>query len=143
VIVYAESSAVLPWLLGEPRGSAVQQALATAVFVMTSDLTLSQCDRAFHRALTLGALSADRCAALRTELNRVVEGRVLMRLGDEIVERARGPFPGDPIRTLDALHLATCLHARASVPETTLLTLEDRVRRCVRELGVPVLPPAA
>jgi hypothetical protein len=47
VIVYAESSAVLSWLLGEPRGSAVQQALATAVFMMTSDLTLSQCDRAF------------------------------------------------------------------------------------------------
>ena len=70
MIVYAESSAVLSWLLGEPSGPAVCRALQTAEFVVTSDLTLIECDRALHRARGIGQLSADRFAELSMELQR-------------------------------------------------------------------------
>ncbi|MEP7010138.1 MAG: hypothetical protein ABJC13_07430 [Acidobacteriota bacterium] len=44
MIVYAESSAVLSWLFGEPRGSEVRSILESAEFVVTSDLTLIEVD---------------------------------------------------------------------------------------------------
>ena len=33
----------------------------------------------------------------------------ILRLGADVVGRARLPFPGEPIRTLDALHIASAI----------------------------------
>ncbi len=140
MIVYAESSAVLSWLLGEPAGSEVQKTLEQAEFVVTSDLTLVECDRAFHRAHTLGELSTANFVELREELCRLALGWIVLRLSDSIIERARDSFPEEPIRSLDALHLASALHIRGSNPEIALLTYDGRVRRCANTLGMRVLP---
>jgi uncharacterized protein len=139
VIVYAESSAVLSWLLGEPAGSAICGALQAAEFVVTSDLTLVECDRALHRAHSIGQLPEDRRAELASELRRIASGWILLRLSDEIVERARGTFPGEPIRSLDALHLASALTTVALVPETAILTLDRRVRNSGLALQLTLL----
>ena len=48
--LYAESSAVLAWLLEEDAGPFVRQALSQTPVVIASDLTLIECDRVLHRA---------------------------------------------------------------------------------------------
>ena len=58
----------------------------------------------------------------------------------EIVERARRPFPGEPIRTLDALHLASALTARTAITDLALLSLDDRIRNAGARLGLPLQP---
>jgi hypothetical protein len=63
-----------------------------------------------------------------------------MRLDTEILERARQPFPGEPLRTLDALHLAGALVALRSVPGLVLLSRDQRVRRSGRQLGLSLVP---
>ncbi len=143
MIVYAESSAVLAWLLGEPLGGVVRGLLASAEFVVSSDLTLIECDRAFHRARSLGELSEESFQELRGELRRVAAGWVLLRLSDEIVERSRQTFPEEPIRSLDALHLASVLQAAPLLPEIAILSLDERVRRSGRALGLRLLPSPA
>ena len=47
--VYAESSAILAWLLGEESAGPVRQILAAADLVLASDLTLVECDRQNRR----------------------------------------------------------------------------------------------
>ena len=64
----------------------------------------------------------------------------MLRIGAEVVDRARQPFPGDPVRTLDAIHLASALVARASVPGLGVLSLDERIRRVARTLGLKVVP---
>ena len=140
MIVYAESSAVLSWLLGEVSGEEVKQVLAGAEFVVTSDLTLVECDRALHRARALGELSAERFAALHAELDGVSAGWTRLRLSDEVVERARGAFPEEPIRSLDALHLASAVIAGELLPGLVLLSLDERLRRSGRALGLALRP---
>jgi uncharacterized protein with PIN domain len=44
VNLYAESSAVLAWLLDEPTAPSIRAALAGAEMVLASDLTLLECD---------------------------------------------------------------------------------------------------
>lgn len=56
------------------------------------------------------------------------------------MERARRPFPGEPLRTLDALHIASALTARSAVPGLALLTLDNRVRGSAAELGFRIVP---
>lgn len=138
--VYAESSAVLAWLLGEPAARAVLDLLGRAVTVVTSDLTLVESDRVLIRAQQEGALSeaerADRHAALAAASVRWH----ILRLGPDVVDRARRPFPVEPIRTLDALHVASALMARDALPGLTILTLDDRIRAVGRQLGFDVVP---
>ena len=63
-----------------------------------------------------------------------------VRLSPQIVERARQPFPGEPIHTLDALHVASALYMRAVLPDLAVLSFDDRIRRVARGLGLPLLP---
>ncbi len=57
-----------------------------------------------------------------------------------IVYAESSAVPEEPIRSLDALHLASVLDTVALIPETSLLTLDERVRRCGLALGLRVLP---
>jgi hypothetical protein len=82
------------------------------------------------------AEAADRHAHL---VNAAVHWQVL-RLAPEIVDRARQPYPGQPIRTLDAIHLASLLVGRSAVQGLGLLSLDDRVRQAAKGLGVEVVP---
>ena len=63
-----------------------------------------------------------------------------LSLDPEVVDRARRPFPVEPIRALEALHLSSALFARSLVPETALLSLDRRIREVGEELGLEVVP---
>ncbi len=138
--LYAESSAVLAWLLDEAAAAQVRRALADATLVVASDLTLVECDRVLLRAVALGELTEAEAADRRGHLAAAAAHWHVLRIAPEIVERARQPFPGEPIRTLDAIHLASVLVARSAVPGLVLLSLDDRIRRAAVPLGVRVLP---
>ena len=109
--VYAESSAVLAWLLDEASGSDVREVLMASDFVVASDLTLIECDRVVLRAVALGELTEAEAADRRAHLMTAAAHWHVLRISPEIVERARQPFPGEPVRTLDAIHLASALMA--------------------------------
>ena len=138
--LYAESSAVLAWLLGEDAGAEVRDILSRADAVVASDLTLIECDRVLIRATTLGDLSEADAADRRAYLTAAAAHWHLLRISPDIVERARKPFPVEPMRTLDAIHLASALAARAVLPGVELLGLDRRVRTTARQLGIGVQP---
>lgn len=138
--LYAESSAVLAWLLGEAAGIHVREVLARADVVIASDLTLIECDRVLIRATTLGDIAEAAAADRRAHLNAAAAHWHVLRIGAEIVDRARQPFPVEPVRTLDAIHLASVLAARSAVPGLELLSLDDRIRTVARRLGLQLQP---
>jgi predicted nucleic acid-binding protein len=59
----------------------------------------------------------------------------LVELAPTVLVRALEPFP-TPVRTLDALHLATARFLLASRQPLALATYDDRLRRCAEELGI-------
>jgi predicted nucleic acid-binding protein len=138
--LYAESSAVLAWVLGEPTAASVSAALAAADVVLCSELTLVECERAIIRAGVVDGLSSSDAAARRAQLVDAAAAWGMISLDSDVLDRARQPFPGEPIRTLDALHLASALVARAAQPDTVLLSLDHRVRRAGELLGFVLAP---
>ena len=119
--VYAESSAVLAWLLGEEVGRSVRQVLRRAELVMASDLTLVECDRVLIRAVTLQGIDEAAAADRRARLNVAAAHWHLWRVSSDIVDRARHTFPAEPVRV-------------------ELLSLDDRIRRAGAELGFRLQP---
>ena len=138
--LYAESSAVLAWLLGEEAGARVRQLLTAADIVVASDLTLIECERVLIRAVAVGELTEADAADRRAHLTAAASHWHVLRIGPEIVDRARQPFPGEPIRTLDAIHLASALTARSAVAGLELLSLDGRIRKAGGLLGLPLRP---
>ena len=140
--LYAESSAVLAWLLDEAAAAPVRRSLASEATVVASDLTVIECERVLIRAAALGDLTEAEAADRRAHLAAAASHWHVLRISPDIVERARQPFPGEPIRTLDAIHLASLLVTRSSVRGLELLSLDDRIRRAAAALGVRLRPEA-
>jgi predicted nucleic acid-binding protein len=138
--IYAESSAVLAWLLGEEAGYRVREVLRRAALVTASDVALLECDRVLIRAVTLGEIDEATAADRRALLNAAAAHWHLWRVSSEIVDRARRPFPAEPVRTLDAIHLASALAVRSAVPGIELLSLDDRIRQSGKQLGFRLQP---
>lgn len=121
--LYAESSAVLAWLLDEAAGTFVRHTLSQTEIVVASDLTLIECDRILLRASALGDLTEAEAADRRAHMATARAHRRMLRLGSEVVDRARQPFPGEPdedLRCRSPLLRARCAigrrRARASQP---------------------------
>lgn len=140
--VYAESSAVLAWLLGEPSQHATLACLRSAEHVFTSALTGVECARALARARSLERISAvEELAALRM-LDEALSSWHVHDLSEGVLAAARMRYPIEPVRTLDALHLATAQVLRVALSDITLLSLDIRVRENAAGLGLTLAPNA-
>jgi hypothetical protein len=108
--------------------------------VFASDLVLIECDRVLIRAVALGEIDEVAAADRRAHLNAAAAHWHMYRVTLDIVERARRAFPVEPVRTLDAIHLASALAVRSIVPGVELLSLDDRIRRAGEQLGFRLQP---
>ena len=79
-------------------------------------------------------------ATRRALMAAAAEHWVVLAIDGEVVTRSRQPFPREPIRALDAIHLSTALVARNLVTEIRLLSLDDRVRTNAAALGFDMSP---
>jgi len=141
--VYVETSALLSWLLGDPDGDAVRRILDDAPVVLISRLTLVEAARGLLRAEHELRISAAERHTLTGMLAAASAGWFRLAMADAICERAERPFPVEPVRTLDALHLASALTALEVYPDLAVLTFDDRVMANARSLGLPVIPSPA
>lgn len=137
-LLYAESSAVLAWLLEEPDGVRAAAVIDAAPEVATSVITLIEVKRALVRLqMTEKLKEAARQRAIGI-LEEATAGWRLVEVIPEIQLRASEKFPMEPLGTLDALHLATALELLKIFPEVQFLTLDKRLRDNLVPLGLPL-----
>ena len=134
--IYLESSAVVHWLLGQPNAAEVRKKVEQAKVVLTSMLTLTETERVLIRAESQGVLKGGDARRLRGFLNRVQASWTRMAVSAEVLSRADRPFPVEPVRTLDAVHLATALEFAATFPDLRVLTFDQRIRSNAEALGI-------
>ena len=143
MICYAESSAVLSWLQGEGRGREILGILRRAEKVVSSDLTLLECDRGLRRRVAEGTLTEAEADKARALLAAAEPKWDIVPLTPRVIGFGRRTFPVEPVRPLDALHLGTALFVRTTVPDLRMVTLDARVSSNARLLGLPVEPGTA
>jgi hypothetical protein len=127
-MIYVETSVVLAQLLAEDR--CPPESLWTATLV-SSRLTEYEVWTRVH-ARGLGASQG--------ESVRLLLGRLgWLELTPVVLARALEPWPV-PVRTLDALHLASIEFLRARGQEITLASYDDRIIAAARRLSIPLFP---
>ena len=138
--LYADASAILCWLLREPRWEEVAKSLGQASTILSSELAAVECDRALLRLVHEGRITDALKEELAARFAAAAAHWTELAIAAPILLRARLPFAGTPVRTLDAIHLASALEGRGAVPDLAVLSLDDRMRRAARSLGFGVVP---
>jgi len=105
---------------------------------VTSALTFAEASRALVRARTAGRLTADQAQAAVRTLQSFERRCDVVAVTDAVLTRAGRPFPVEPVRTLDAIHLATAEILGEHPQLMTILTRDIRVRENARALGYAV-----
>lgn len=133
---YIESSALVAALI--EHDAEALQALREIGQRVTSALTLAESARALIRARASGRITpTEERAALRA-LRSFERRCAVVAVTEAVLTRAGRPFPFEPIRTLDAIHLATAELLGEAPQLVTLVTRDDRVARNARALGYAV-----
>ena len=125
-MIYLDTSVVLAHLLGEDRSPA--PAMWEQLLVASRLLEYEIWTR-----LNARKLSATHADAARSVLDRIA----FVELTPVVLARALEPFP-TPVRTLDALHLASCEFLRSQGIPLELATYDDRMREAASKLKIPV-----
>jgi hypothetical protein len=118
----------------------VRALLAATELVIASELTVTECRRALARAEALGKRTGEETGAYETKLAAAAESWARFAVDALVLDRTGRQFPVEPVRTLDAIHLATALLARDAVSDLALLSLDDRIRTNARALGFSLVP---
>lgn len=132
-----ESSAVVAALL--EHDTAVMKSVVGNARLVTSALTLAETARAIVRARVAGRLTADQERAAARALKTFSKRCFVLDVGSAVLTRAGRRFPVEPIRTLDALHLATAELLDDSPQLVTIVTRDARVRENALAMGFAVV----
>jgi predicted nucleic acid-binding protein len=140
VNLYLESSAALRDLLAGERCEEIRRLLVDAEVVATSRCTLAEVGRVFARLRVLEPEVAAAAAAREAQFDTDSELWILQPVDDAIWSRCGRPFPVEPVRTLDAIHLATVERLSGAIDHLVVLTMDVRVRANAQALGLQVVP---
>jgi len=102
---------------------------------VTSVLTLTEAHRALVRAVVSGRLRASQQQHAVQAIATFARKCDIVALTDAVLARAGHPFPREPVRTLDAIHLATTEALGEPPARVTMLTRDLRIRDNAKILG--------
>jgi predicted nucleic acid-binding protein len=135
-IRYLESSALVAALL--EHDTSVLKRRSPGMQQVTSALTLAEAGRAIIRARAIGRLTAEEEHAAVRALRTFARRCFTLDVDRAVLDRVRRPFPAEPIRTLDAVHLAAAELLGEPPQMITIVTRDDRVRENATAMGYSV-----
>ena len=133
MVYYIESSALLAGLL--EADADVRALLASGWRVVTSALTFAECLRGLVRARTSGRLSVAEEEALSAAVAALRSRCSVIPVSADVLDRVARSFPVEPVRTLDAVHLASLEALSLIRPTVVVVTRDRRVRENAIKMG--------
>ena len=135
-VLYIETSAILSWLFGEPDSHEVIDTMNKCETVLSSVLSLVETERALIRAETEGIINAGEHQRLKGIFAKHSISWVYLEINSSVRNRAAQPFPVEPIRTLDAIHLSTAVEFIQIYPDLVVLSFDKRIVDNIGPLGL-------
>jgi predicted nucleic acid-binding protein len=136
VIVYVDSSVFLRFVLDQPDRLTE---LDRCERLVTSVLAEVECLRAVDNLRLAGSLLSDEYLSLRRAVYDKLRRSERVLITPEVLARSAGPLPA-PLRTLDAIHLATALEWRGHrEPSLSFATHDQRLADAAASLGFQVI----
>jgi predicted nucleic acid-binding protein len=133
--VYVDASVIVAATLDQP-GALRGVRWASAV---SSELIVAELLRTLDRLRLTASTPDAELAQLREEAERNLASLDLVPINRAVLRRAGGAFPM-PVKTLDAIHLATALLWEEHAGEIVFLTHDRQLANAARACGLTVYP---
>lgn len=125
--LYLDTSVVLRGVLEQGASPEEQAKILSAELLLTSRLTLVEAARALFRIRRSGEVTEARIADAERQLASLFARCEIWELSQAVCDLARQVAPGEALRALDALHLATFVLARRRIEGLEMLTADRRL----------------
>jgi len=125
--VYLDASAVLRAALETGTTPDLETRIRAAPGLVTSRLALVESARVLVRLRTTERVSEQRLADAEREIDAVWARCEIWELTRTVCDLARHVAPTKPLRSLDALHLATFVLARRKLEGLELVSVDSRL----------------
>jgi predicted nucleic acid-binding protein len=136
VIAYVDSSVLLRFILGQPEPLSELLRFDRRVTSMVAEV---ECLRAVESARSRGQLSADEAADRRRIVHAQLRRMRRLAVSLPVLRRAGEAYPL-PIRSLDAIHLASALLVRErDAPGLVFATHDQQLGRLAAVMDLPVI----
>lgn len=130
--VYLDTSVVLRVVLEAGTTPELELRLRSAPAFVTSRLSQIEAARALLRLRHENRVPVQRLAGASREIDALWARCDLLELTESVCELAGRIAPMQPLRTLDAIHLATFVIARREIEDLELLTADERLSAAAR-----------
>jgi predicted nucleic acid-binding protein len=137
-VLYLDSSAAVRAIEGDDK---TLNTIAQANGLVASRLTELEVQRVLFRFEVTGELEEHALNRLRHRASELLQQVELYGL-DENLGRALERFPIEPVRTLDAIHLATLARLGRTLPKLAMFTYDARMHANAKKMGFKAFPPA-
>lgn len=141
--MYLDTAVLVKLVIREPDTDFYADYLDGQPSVQSSELAVAECRSALLRKCEVGGLERRTCERSWTRLQAYWGNagglrllpltRIILEEAGAVMQRCAGFAP---VRTLDAIHLASCLLAQAY----PLVTNDRVMRRAAERLGIPLAP---
>ncbi|MGB0679126.1 MAG: PIN domain-containing protein [Polyangiales bacterium] len=118
----------------------VRQALEAAEHCVTSRLTLIECARALRRAEVSGRLARKDRYLTQAWVDDFLAGAYVMAVDAAVTTRASQEFALEPVRSLDAIHLASVCVWDAALPRLQVASCDVQLRDNLDAMGYALVP---
>jgi uncharacterized protein len=132
--LYLDASALVKLLVSEAESDALNKRMLGAADVVVSELAVSEAASALGRRVRERVIDVEQARRLLREALKLLSSCRGVELTPPIHRRAERLLIStpEPLRTLDALHLAIALEAKAA----TMVTYDHRLGNAARSQGL-------
>ncbi len=132
--LYLDTSVALRATLEQGTTPDIEARIGAAPVLLTSRLSLVESARALLRVRREARISERRIADAARELDALWRRCEIWELSPQVCDLAALIAPDMPLRTLDALHLATFLLARRRIEGLDILTADIRLEEAAQRV---------
>ena len=141
MIRFFDASVLVKRYVAEPESAVARRLFASSVPAVTR-LSEIEVVSAFARRTREGALTPAECDAVIAAFRDDLDGMTVVELTDGIALLASDLLRRHPLRSGDAVQLATCMYlARETGTAVPLSTFDDRLAAAAPNEGVPLAWP--
>jgi predicted nucleic acid-binding protein len=130
---YIESSALFASRF--EGDAAARQSIVGEGIRFTSALTLAEVGRRLVRGRVADSIDESQFRAAMLWLRRFERSCHIVQIDGPVLTRVRRSFPGEPLRTLDAIHLATLEAWEDDPSQVVMVTRDRRIADNARAMG--------
>ena len=136
--LYVESSALVTVLI--EGDAALERQFRVASARIASALTILETRRSLDLARRTSRITDDDFKVAVRKLRRFKDRSHILAIDDQIMTAAEQEFPAEPVRSLDAVHLASAMVWSVKIGTVTVASHDRRIRANALALGFAIAP---